>query len=175
MKITSQWKQADIELPGYDYDAMVAKTYENPTWVHFGAGNIFRGFIAILQQKLLNMNKIDTGIVAVETYDSEIIDRVYAPYDNLSLLAIMNADGSLENKVVASIGEALVGDVSRKSDWDRLKEIFKKPSLQMVSFTITEKGYSLTNMAGEFFSEVLEDIENGPEQPKNVIAKVTSL
>lgn len=175
IKRSAEWKQAGIELPRFDYDAMVVKTKENPTWVHFGAGNIFRGFIATLQQKLLDLNKTDTGIVAVETYDFEIIDRVYNPYDNLSLLAIMNPDGSLENKVVASIGEALVGDVSRRSDWDRLKEIFQKPSLQIASFTITEKGYSLTNMAGEFFSEVSEDIKNGPEQPKNVIAKVTSL
>lgn len=175
IKNVSGWEQAGIELPHFNYDAMVAKTHENPTWVHFGAGNIFRGFIAVLQQKLLNLNKADTGIVAVETYDSEIIDRVYAPYDNMSLLAIMNPDGSLENKVVASISEALIGDASKKSDWNRLKEIFQKPSLQMASFTITEKGYSLTNFAGEFFPEVSEDIKNGPEQPKNVIAKVTSL
>jgi len=175
IKNVSEWEKAGIELPLFDYDTMSAKTRENPTWVHFGAGNIFRGFIAVLQQKLLNMKKADSGIVAVETYDSEIIDRVYAPYDNMSLLAIMNPNGSLENKVVASIGEALIGDVAKKSDWERLKDIFKKPSLQMASFTITEKGYSLTNFAGEFFPEVAEDIKNGLEQPKNVIAKVTSL
>lgn len=175
IKKASEWEKAGIELPQFDYATMAAKTHENPTWVHFGAGNIFRGFIAVLQQTLLNNKKADTGIVAVETYDSEIIDRVYVPFDNMSLLAIMNPNGSLEKKVVASIGEALIGDAAKKDDWERLNEIFKKPSLQMASFTITEKGYSLTNFAGEFYPEVAEDIKNGPRQPRNVIAKVASL
>ncbi len=171
----SGWKNAGIVLPEFDQAAMMARTKENPMWVHFGAGNIFRGFIAVLQQRLLDAGKAETGIVAVETYDFEIIDRMYAPYDNLSLLAVMNPDGSLENKVVASIGEALEGDPSRKSDWDRLQEIFKKPSLQMASFTITEKGYSLSGLSGEFFPEVAEDVAKGPAEPKNVISKIVSL
>jgi fructuronate reductase len=169
------WKKAGIVLPEFDQSLMIARTKDNPTWVHFGAGNIFRGFIAALQQRLLDMKKAETGIIAVETYDFEIIDRMYAPYDNLSLLAVMNPDGSLENKVVASIGEALVGDPSREKDWDRLQEVFRKPSLQMASFTITEKGYILSGLSGDFFPEVGEDIENGPGQPKNIIAKIVSL
>lgn len=48
------WEQAGITLPEFDYECMVSKTNENPTWIHFGAGNIFRGFLAVLQQELLN-------------------------------------------------------------------------------------------------------------------------
>jgi len=92
---------------------------------HFGAGNIFRGFIAVLQQKLLNEGKARTGIIAVETFDEEIIDKVYTPYDNLGLLVIMNLDGSLDKEVVASITEGLVGDPSRKDDWQYLQEVFE--------------------------------------------------
>jgi fructuronate reductase len=169
------WQSAGIELPQFDYDKMVADTRENPTWVHFGAGNIFRGFTAVLQQKLLNSGKAQTGIIAAETFDFEIIDRIYAPYDNLSLLVIMNADGSLEKKVVGSISEGLVGDVSREQDWNRLQEIFTKPSLQMASFTITEKGYSLRKLSGEYFDFVLKDMENGPAQPIHAMSKVASL
>lgn len=169
------WKNAGIELPEFDQETMREKTLKNPAWVHFGAGNIFRGYIAVLQQRLLDQKKAETGIVAVETYDFEIIDRMYAPYDNMSLLAVMNPDGSLENKVVASIGEGLVGDCSREKDWQRLQEIFRNPSLQMASFTITEKGYSLAGLSGEFFPEVAEDMTKGPAQPKNVTAKVVSL
>ncbi|HQD05141.1 MAG TPA: mannitol dehydrogenase family protein, partial [Halanaerobiales bacterium] len=144
------WEDAGIKLPTFDYDKVAAATAENPEWVHFGAGNIFRGFIAVLQQKLLNEGKARTGIIAVETFDEEIIDKVYTPYDNLGLLVIMNLDGSLDKEVVASITEGLVGDPSRKDDWQYLQEVFANPLLKLASFTITEKGYSLKNMQGEY-------------------------
>lgn len=169
------WEKAGIELPRFDHDRMSEFTFQNPAWVHFGSGNIFRGFIAMLQQKLLNDGKTKTGIIAAETYDYEIIDRIYTPYDNLSLLVIMNPDGSLEKKVVGSVSESLAGDPARERDWNRLREIFSKPSLQMASFTITEKGYSLKNISGEFSPEVQKDLTGGPEHPENVISKITSL
>lgn len=162
------WEKAGIELPKFDYDKMSAVTKENPTWVHFGAGNIFRGFIAMLQQELLNTGKAESGIVAVEGYDYEIIDKIYSPHDDLSLLVIMKPDGSLEKKVVGSIGESLAGDYSREEEWNRLKEIFSNKSLQIASFTITEKGYSVKNL-------LQEDITDGLEHPVSIIAKVVSL
>lgn len=168
IKQTEAWKKAGIELPQFDVDKMSALTMDNPTWVHFGAGNIFRGFIAALQQTLLNTGKADTGIVAVEGYDYEIIDKIYTPYNNLSLLVTMKPDGGLDKKVIASIGEGLTADFSREQDFKRLKTIFSKPSLQMVSFTITEKGYSSKNISDN-------DISDGLEHPESVIAKVASL
>ncbi len=169
------WLDSGIELPNFDLAKMVAQTKESPSWLHFGAGNIFRGFPAVLQQKLLNSGKAATGIVAVETFDFEIIQRIYQPYDNLSLLVIMNPDGTLTKKVVGSIAEGLIGDISYTSDWQRLQEIFTKPSLEMVSFTITEKGYSLKKISGEYLEDVLQDMQNGPSRPRHVMAKVAAL
>jgi fructuronate reductase len=171
----NMWEQIGVENLNFNYDKMSDLTKENPTWVHFGAGNIFRGFIAMLQQTLLNAGKVDTGIVVVETYDEEIIEKIYTPYDNLGLLAIMNTDGSLEKKIIGSIGESLVGDPSREKDWQRIQTIFSKPTLQFASFTITEKGYSLNNSSGDYSADVQEDMVNGPERPKSVMAKIASL
>lgn len=175
IKNHSIWIQAGIELPKFDLEEIIPKTKKRPTWVHFGTGNIFRGFIAVLQQSLLDLKKADTGIVAVVNHDLDIMDRIFKPNDNLSLLVHMNPDGTLEKKVVASIAESLVGDVSRKNDWERLKSIFTEPSLQMVSLTITEKGYRLTGMSGDYLPDVKHDIDNGPGEPKNIISKITSL
>lgn len=175
IKNKEAWEKSGIELPKFDYEKMVKETSENPTWVHFGAGNIFRGFVAVLQQNLLNTGKATTGIIAAEGFDYEIIDRIYAPYDNLSLLVVMNPDGSLEKKVVGSLSEGIAADPSREKEWQRLKDIFSKPSLQMASFTITEKGYSLKNISDEFLPFVKEDIANGPSRPKGTMAKVAAL
>ncbi|MFW5982064.1 MAG: mannitol dehydrogenase family protein [Halanaerobiaceae bacterium] len=176
IKTEKEWQDAGIKLPEFDYEQVTENTRKNPAWVHFGAGNIFRGFIAVLQQKLLNEGKADTGIVAAETFDFEIIDKVYAPNDNMSLLVTMNPDGSLDKEVVASITEGLVADPGRKEDWQRLEQIFTNPSLQIASFTITEKGYSLKDMSGEYFDFVLEDMKNGPDKNLNhAMSKVTAL
>jgi fructuronate reductase len=165
----------EIQMPDFDIQAMVENTRAKPVWVHFGAGNIFRGFIALLQQTLLEQNLANTGIVAAETFDFEIIDRVYRPYDNMSLLVTMCSDGSLTKRVVASIAESLVGDPARADDWERLTAIFREPALQLASFTVTEKGYAVTGLSNGLLQIVQRDIEKGPAQPVHLISKIVAL
>jgi fructuronate reductase len=88
----------------------------------------------------LNTGQYDRGVIVAETFDFEVIDKAYAPYDNLSLLVSLRSDGTVEKKVIASVTEALKADY-QFTDWQRLVDIFKNESLQMISFTITEKGY----------------------------------
>ncbi len=169
------WQKAGFEIPGFDMEKMLDKTYEAPVWVHFGAGNIFRGFIAALQQKLLEDGKAEQGIIAVAPNDNIIIDEIYKPSDNLTILVHLLPDGSLEKKIIASVSESLVGNIEAIADWQRLTEIFRKPSLQIVSFTVTEKGYGLTDISGAFLTPVKEDIHNGPENPRSLMAKIAAL
>ena len=136
-------------LPQYDREAMSARTKANPTWIHFGAGNIFRAFPAAVLEGMLNRGEADTGVIVAEGFDYDIIDMAYRPYDDLSLLVVLKADGSIEKRVVGSVAESLKADPASE-DFDRLAEIFRNPSLQMVTFTITEKGYSLWNPDGSY-------------------------
>lgn len=175
LKNREPWVKAGFELPEFDREKVKENTLNNPTWLHFGAGNIFRGFPAALQQKLLNEGKADKGIIVCEGYDFEIIERAYKPYDNLSVLVVLKPDGNMEKKVIASVVEALTTDVTDQSNWQTLKNIFSNPSLQMVSFTITEKGYSLKNARGEYYGDVVSDFEAGTESPKSFIGKLASL
>ena len=146
-------------LPDYDIHAMRQNTTDNPPWLHSGAGNIFRAFPAVLVQRMLTAGLTDKGIICCEGYDEEIIDRAYRPFDNLSLCVTLYADGALKKEVVGSIAESLKLSV----DSDRVAEIFCNPSLQMVSFTITEKAYILRDSENNYHADVQEDMDNGPD------------
>lgn len=166
---------AGYHLPEFDYDTVHKNTVEHPHWIHFGAGNIFRAFQANVAQNLLNIGVLDTGLIAAEGYDYEIIEKSYRPHDNLSILATLKADNTVEKTIVGSIMESLILDSKNEAEYARLREIFKNPSLQMASFTITEKGYATANAKGEFFPAVAADFEKGPEAPESYLGKVVSL
>ena len=166
---------AGYHLPEFDYDTVHKNTVEHPHWIHFGAGNIFRAFQANVAQNLLNSGVLDTGLIAAEGYDYEIIEKSYRPHDNLSILATLKADNTVEKTIVGSIMESLILDSKNEAEYARLREIFKNPSLQMASFTITEKGYATANAKGEFFPAVAADFEKGPEAPESYLGKVVSL
>ena len=162
--LSAEWAEKGYELPKFDVEAVKAKTHAEPTWVHFGAGNIFRAFPAAILNDALNSGKYDRGVIVAESFDYEIIDKAYQPYDNLSLLVCLKSTGDIEKKVIASVTESLKADYSFGADWARLVEIFQAPSLQMISFTITEKGYGVAPA----------DLERGLT-PVLAMGKVTAL
>ncbi|MBE5878488.1 MAG: mannitol dehydrogenase family protein [Lachnospiraceae bacterium] len=169
------WAEKGIKLPEYDIDKMRENTKANPVWLHFGAGNIFRGFIAVLQQRLLNEGLAESGIIAADTFDYDMIDKIYKPYDNLVLNVGLKADGNTSMEVVASLAEAVKGDFNDANERQRLMAIIAAPSLQMVSFTITEKGYALRDMEGNLLEIVKQDMTAGPQKPHHAMSVVTAL
>ena len=169
------WAKAGVALPAYDVPAMVRRTKENPIWVHFGAGNIFRGFIAALQQRLLNEGLADRGIIAADTFDYEIITRIYDAFDNLTMNVTLNPDATTSREIIASVAEGLRADAKDKEQMARFAQIFVNPSLQMVSFTITEKGYALRNMAGELMPVVVADMNEGPNAARHAMSIVAAM
>ena len=101
----AEWEAKGYELPKFDIQAIREKTAKEPTWVHFGGGNIFRAFPAAILNDALNTGKYDRGVIVAETFDFEVVDKAYAPYNNLSLCVNLCSDGSIEKKVIASVTE----------------------------------------------------------------------
>ena len=169
------WAAAGVTLPQYDWKEMCAETEQNPTWVHFGAGNIFRAFIAKLQHDLLNQGLVKGGIVAADTFDFDNINMIYHPYDAMTMLVLLMPDGSMKKEVVASISKGLCAGNAFPEDLAELAKIFRNPSLQMVSFTITEKGYALKNIQDQFFPFVEADFNNGPANCSHAMSRMAAL
>jgi len=169
------WAKAGVKLPLFDIAAVRAKTAAEPEWVHFGAGNIFRGFICSLNQRLLDEGLASTGIIAGISHDIELADKVYTPFDNLSLNVLMNPDGTTSREVLAAVAEAVKIDFSVPGGADRIKEVFRSPSLKMVSFTITEKGYQLRRADGTYLPVVEDDMKEGPTAARHAMSIVAAM
>ncbi|MBA4600998.1 mannitol dehydrogenase family protein [Thermoactinomyces sp. AMNI-1] len=168
-----KFAEIGIKTPAYDFEKVWEDTRKEPVWLHIGGGNLFRAFHSVLQQRLIEQNEADKGIITVSTINDGMIEKVYHPYDNLCLDVVMKADGTLDMEVIASIAESIAANCP--ASWQRLKEIFAQPSLQLVTLTITEKGYDLKGMDGEIRESVREEIRQGLEHPKHTMVLLAAL
>lgn len=175
MKNTAAFQNAGILLPGYDVAAVSKKAKQAPRWAHFGIGNIFRIFIGGIADGLLEAGVLDRGLTCIETFDYDVVDKIYTPYDNLGLSVILHADGTRTYKVLGSMAEAVKAQSSDPAHWARLKEVFRSKELQLISFTITEKGYALAGSDGIYFPFIQSDIDNGPEKATSAMAVLTAM
>lgn len=175
IKNTTVFQKAGILLPGYDVAAVSKKAKQAPRWAHFGIGNIFRIFIGGIADGLLEAGVLDRGLTCIETFDYDVVDKIYTPYDNLGLSVILHADGTRTYKVLGSMAEAVKAQSSDPAHWARLKEVFRSKDLQLISFTITEKGYALAGSDGIYFPFIQSDIDNGPEKATSAMAVLTAM
>ncbi|MDN7144810.1 mannitol dehydrogenase family protein [Liquorilactobacillus mali] len=166
---------AGIEVPKYSQEEVSKETDKTPLWVHFGGGNLFRCFHAVIAQKLLNEGIMKSGVIVAETYDDQVIEDIYHAYNNRILSVTMDADGSLQKKLVASVASSVYFNDSNPTGWEYLTNVFENPSLQFATFSITEKGYSLRDSSGNLTKFALEDIVDGPAHPKTNMGAVAHL
>ena len=171
---SAAWQKAGVTLPTYDIEAMRQATKRSPTWVHFGAGNLFRAVHAPIAQKLLDSGATDRGILVAESFDPAIIDQAYTPFDDRYLQVILKADGSMKTSLVTSVAGAYPLGEDPKPLRD-LRLVFRNPSLQMVTTTITEKGYALVDPQGRPLPWIAPEFEGGPDKAKSAIAVITAL
>ncbi|MSS78420.1 mannitol dehydrogenase family protein [Anaerococcus sp. AGMB00486] len=166
----SKIKEKVDKKPCFDVEKLVDDSIKDPKWLAFGSGNIFRGYIARIGQDMINAGEFDRGISVVETFDEEIIEKIYKPHDNLALSVTLHKDGKFDTNLIANLVESLT-----LKDKDRIEEIFLNDNLQIASFTITEKGYNLYAPNGELMDVVKADLENNPEDAKHLMSILTNL
>ena len=184
MKITENYlterdrfSDKNINTPNYDEQIVRQKTQENPEWVHFGGGNLYRCFHGQIAQDLLNAGELETGIILVETFGEDMIDELYHGFNNRSLSVVMKSDGTFNKELLASTAESLFAHASRPEDMARLVDVFQNPSLKLVTLTITEKGYIIKDSSGQLMSQVAQDLRTtiSFENLQHTMSKLTYL
>ena len=86
-----QWKNAGIGLPSYDIEKWQKRQRKTRCGYIFGAGNIFRIFIGGIADTLISSGEMKKGITCVETFDFDVVDKIYRPYDNLVLAVTLKS------------------------------------------------------------------------------------
>ena len=171
----ADFEKAGIRVGNIDVDALAARTAAAPRWAHFGAGNLFKAYHAAVVQELVERGLLDTGIIALVPNDFSNIEALYTRHDNLFLKIVMKADGALDKRLISAVTDFLAAGPERPACWERVKAIFAAPSLQMLTITITEKGYALTTPDGAFLPQAETDFAAGPASPAHAMSKIAAL
>jgi mannitol 2-dehydrogenase len=130
--------------------------------VHIGVGAFHRAHQAMYVDRLMNSGRaLDWGIcgVGVLPQDHRMKEALQAQ-DCLYTLVVKRPDGTLEPRVIGSIVEYLLAP----DNPDVVIEKMATESTRIVSLTVTEGGYNLDSVTGEFDARnaaVRRDLEPG--------------
>lgn len=172
---TVAFDQAEITVPNFDQAKIAQNAQEKPVWVHFGGGNLFRCFHAKIAQELLNKGLMDSGVIVAETYDDGVIEQAYKPYNDRILQVVMDEEGHYDKTLIASVAEAIYYNKENSTGWKQLKQVFENPSLQFVTMSITEKGYSLRDVDGHLTKMAESDINGNPDDATTNMGAIARL
>ena len=147
-----------MSTPTYDRSLL------RPGIVHFGVGGFHRAHQAMYVDALLesgDQSAYDWGIcgVGVLAGDARMRDALSAQ-DGLYTLVLKDSDGSWEPRVIGSIVDYLLAP----DDPEVVIERMAAESTRIVSLTVTEGGYNVHPVTGEFDAAnpaVLADLEPG--------------
>jgi len=131
-----------VGRPAYDRSQVTASI------VHLGVGGFHRAHQAMYLDTLMNDGKgLEWGLcgVGVLPHDRRIIDTLSAQ-DGLYTLVVKHPDGRLEPRVIGSIVELVFAPPDPQAVVDRLAD----ERTRIVSLTITEGGYNVSQVTGEF-------------------------
>ena len=145
---------ADVPGPGYDRSGVRAGI------VHLGVGGFHRAHQAMYVDRLLAQGGAqEWGICGVGVLPSDRrMAEVMAAQDCLYTLVVKHPDGSLDARVVGSIVEYLLAP----DDPEAVVEKMAAETTRIVSLTVTEGGYNVSPVTGEFdglHPDVLADLQ----------------
>jgi mannitol 2-dehydrogenase len=131
-----------VALPRYDRRDVTTGI------VHIGVGNFHRSHQAMYIDTLMNSGTaLDWGICGIGLQPSNVTMRdVMAAQDNLYTLVLRHGDGTWDARVIGSITEYLFAP----DDPEAAVEKMADPATRIVSLTVTEGGYYLDAVTGEF-------------------------
>jgi mannitol 2-dehydrogenase len=131
-----------VAVPNYDRTAVTTGI------VHFGVGAFHRSHQAMYLDTLMNEGKaLDWGVCGVGVLPSDrAMKAVMAAQDCLYTLVVKHADGTFEPRVIGSIVEYLFAP----DDPEAVIEKLADPSTRIVSLTVTEGGYNIHAVTGQF-------------------------
>ena len=158
---------ADVSRPGYDRGQVRTGI------VHIGVGNFHRSHQAMYLDTLMNNGAaMDWGIcgIGLQPSNRRIRDALEAQ-DGLYTLVLRHGDGTWDARVIGAIVEYLFAPDQPEAAIEKLAA----PATRIVSLTITEGGYNLDAVTGEFNSSdpsVAADLRPGAV-PRTVFGIVT--
>jgi mannitol 2-dehydrogenase len=141
--------------------------------VHIGVGNFHRSHQAMYVDTLMNGGAaLDWGICGIGLQPSNVRMRdALAAQDGLYTLVLRHGDGTWDARVIGSIIEYLFAP----DDPEAAIEKMAAPATRIVSLTVTEGGYNLDAVTGEFDASnpsVLADLRPGAA-PRTAFGLVT--
>ena len=156
-----------LPVPAYDRGLVT------PGVVHIGVGGFHRAHQAMYHDHLMNEGAaLDWGICGVGIMAADRrMKQVLDAQDGLYTLIVKHSDGTYEPRVIGSIVEYLFAP----DDPDAVIEKMAAPATRIVSLTITEGGYNISDVTGEFdvtHPDVLGDLEPGAV-PRTTFGLVT--
>jgi mannitol 2-dehydrogenase len=159
------WR-GQLPTPAYDRDLVT------PGMVHVGVGGFHRAHQAMYTDRLLSAGALDWGICGVGVLPRDVrMKQVLDAQDGLYTLVLKHSDGTWEPRVIGSIVEYLYAP----DDPQAVIETMAAESTRVVSLTITEGGYNISDVTGQFDltnPDVARDLEPGAV-PRTVFGLVT--
>jgi mannitol 2-dehydrogenase len=131
-----------LPVPGY------SRSPEQTGIVHFGVGGFHRAHQALYLDQLMSKGEaLNWGICGVGVLDSDRAMRdALRAQDYLYTLVLKHPDGHLEPRVIGSIMDYLFAP----DDPDAVVERMAHERTRIVSLTVTEGGYHVHPVTGEF-------------------------